>query len=64
MTSPVSHGDFPAPDFMGWAFTTLGKLDFFGNHVGNLILPLIAIANPLPIPVPIKVKDTWSTIPL
>lgn len=44
VTSPVSDGGFPAPDFMGWAFTTLGKLDFSTGFGDNLFLPLIVIA--------------------
>ena len=44
MTSPVSDGGFPAPDFLGWAFTTLGKFDFSGSPGDNLIVPLIVIA--------------------
>ena len=35
MTSPVSDGGFPAPDFLGWAFTTLGKFDFSGSPGDN-----------------------------
>lgn len=41
-------GAFPALDFIGWAFTTLGKFNFFGHGGLNvfeyLIMPLIVIA--------------------